>query len=131
MAVARGNGGKTPILFSSLGGGDPVFAQFQVVGANFAADLVTDPTDPTQAAAAIGSDLEVLTEFMSDYGTILGIAIDSNYCEIMYGHNCHFRGDDAQAVLTAAVADLLSETGLNATVIVSRSIRAYQFATPS
>lgn len=131
MAVARGNGGRTPILFSTLGGGDPIFVEMQVVGANFPADLVTDPTDPAQAAAAIGSDLEILVEFMSDYGTVIGIAIDSNYCELMYGYGCDFRGDDAQAVLEAALARLLSETGLNATVTVSRSIRSFPFATPT
>lgn len=77
MTVQRGNGGKIPLLVSTIAGGDPIFVRVTVTGKTFISDLVTDPTDPAQAAAAIGSDLELLTEFMSNYGTIIGIELDS------------------------------------------------------
>jgi hypothetical protein len=129
--VSRGNGGKTPILFSTLGGGDPVFVEMQVVGAAFDADLVTDPTDAAQVAAAIGSDLEIIVEWMSKFGTIIGVAVDGNYLELMFGYGSSLTAFDDTLTNDLIVAPLLAETGFNATVTIADSIRSYQFATPT
>ena len=46
-------------------------------GVNFRSDLVADPNNPADIAAAIDSDLELILKDISAYATLLGFSVTS------------------------------------------------------
>lgn len=122
MVVARGNGGKYTIG-TAIDGEELIFTEVIVTGMNFNADLVADPSNPADVAAAIGSDLEQLAEMVAEYGTILGMAVDGTYAEFITSHGSQF----ADPAISQLLFDrLVDEKGWTPTTVYT-SYMAYPY----
>ena len=89
MVSRAANSGKYSLVWGNIHG-KPLFVEMIVTGKDFNVDLVADPFDPSDVAAAIGSDLELAAELMSEYGTILGLAVDGTYAEFIMASGSSF-----------------------------------------
>ena len=122
MTVARGNGGKIKLVTRS-GYNTPIFVELRF-GAphNFSADLVADPSDPAQRAAAVNSELEQVVEHIQQYGTILCCAPDGGYLDVMFDYNTAF----TDPATSQAVWDYFDDNGWNIIHVIASEF-AYQY----
>ena len=124
MTLARGSGGKTKIIGGTLAGGDPIFVEVRLApGIDFSADLVADPSNPADVAAAIGSDLEIVTEVVSQYGNILALAVESSYAEFIMDYGTAFIDPDISQQLFDVLEDDYGYSVV--TIITTRSFVTY------
>jgi len=100
--ATQGNGGK---IYPAQSGFTPEPLIFVEVNAappgQFNADLVADPNNPADRIAAVGSGLERLINYMSTFGTILGMATSSGiYLELIFDYGSAF--SEVESYLVAA-----------------------------
>jgi hypothetical protein len=128
MVTRNNNSGTFDLQYSSIHG-PLLFLEVRVTSSNFESDLVADPSNPADAAAAIGSDLEVLTETVMDYGTIIGLAVDGTYAEFIMTYDSGFTDP---AVAQELFDRLVDDHGFTVTnVFVTEAAQEYPFGTPS
>ena len=88
--VTQGNGGK---IYPAQSGFTPeplIFVEVVVTGFDFDADLVADPTNSVDTLAAVGSNLEILTEYISTFGTIIAITVDGTAFKAIVDYSSAF-----------------------------------------
>ena len=131
--VTQYSGGRFPLIGGTLGSGDPIFLTIRLTGKDFPSDLVANPNDPLDVAAAIGSDTEVIAEVISGYGSILGLALDDDYWECILDYNSAFHDPKkAQAVAIEIANILINDHGLPvSTIYGNTAINPYPWANPS
>lgn len=128
MVDRKANSNRFNLQYSNLNG--PIlFLEVQVLGANFVNDLVADPSDPADVAAAIGSDLERITELVMDYGSVLGLAVLGTQ---LVGYIMAYDSGFSEVATAQSLYDrCVDELGFTGYVYVSESGAADNFAIPN
>lgn len=132
MTVARGNSGNIFARGGPLANGKPTFVEIRVNGKNFNADLVADPNNPADVAGAIGSDLERISELVSQYGTIIAVTLEGPFVNYIMDYDTAFTDPAvAQELFDRIVDELGIVMGAPSHVNVSEYFDLFPFGTPA